>query len=493
MLHAILLAAQLTTGLGIDLRDVESVNRQEDFNDLLEEHFNAVCGALKGGRRTLGEPLVAAGVQFPVADLVSVDTCSIRALKIEPARKDGARPLRLLWEIDGRDARGQYVTVRSESPGAVAGKGKAWRLAEADTRVHTRLAFPQRRFKERAAEAGLVMPQRTVPRYGADSMVGGLSVRDLDGDGWLEVISLDGPSAFVFRGKPGLSWGPPELLYFAPQGAIVTSSAVGDIDGDGDPDVVLTLYPNKPARLFKNEQGKLVDAGTLGKGGLHESGLLSDLNGDGKLDLAIFQYPLNDRIPSSFFETERGGVPEVYFGNGDFTFRKLTWPKKVAKERWTLAGLAADLLGTGGMQLYLANDYGSNDLYVFSADGGVTERAKQLGIDDPGNGMSADVGDIDADGRLDLYVANMFSKAGTRVIAGSKVKGKPRQEIEKFVQGNTLYLAQADGGFVERGLELGVNRGLWAFASLLSDVDDDGRLEALVANGYLSHPNRKDL
>lgn len=491
MLHAILLAAQLATG--IDMRDVHLVNKQEDFNDLLEEHFNAVCGALKGGRRALGEPLVAAGVQFPVAELVSVDTCSIRALKIEKARKDGARPVRLLWEIDGRDAAGQYITVRGESPAAVAGKGRAWRLSEADTRAHTRLAFPQRRFEERAAEAGLVMPQRTVPRYGADSMVGGLSVRDLDGDGHLEVISLDGPSAFVFRGKPGLAWSPPELLASAPKGGIFTSSAVGDVDGDGDPDVVLTMYPNHPARLFKNEQGKLVEAGRLGKGGLHQSGLLSDLNGDGRLDLAILHYPLNDRVPSSFIETENGGEPEVWLGNGDFTFQKLAWPKKVAKKRWMLAGLAADLLGTGGMQLYLANDYGSNDLYAFSPDGGVSEQARAMGLDDPGNGMSADVGDVDADGRLDLYVANMFSKAGTRVIAGSTVKGRPRQEIEKFAQGNTLYVALPDGGFAERGLELGVNRGLWAFASLLADVDDDGRLDALVANGFLSHPNRKDL
>ena len=491
MLHALLLAAQLSTG--IDLSDVERVNKQEDFNDLIEEHFNALCSAFKGGRRALAPPLSAAPLTFPVGDLLQIDTCSMRALKIEAARKDGARPIRLLWEIDGRDAKGQYVTVRGEGPGAVAGKGKDWKLSEADTSVHTRVAFPQRRFKERAAEAGLVMPQRTTPRLGADSMVGGLSVRDLDGDGYPEVIALDGPKAWLYRGKPGLQWAAPELLVDSGPKVIVSSSAIGDIDGDGDPDVVLTRYPNQPVLLFKNEKGKLVEAGKLTKGGIHQSGLLSDVDGDGKLDLVILMYPLNDRIPSSFFETALGGAPEVWLGKGDFTFTQLKWPKGVAKQRWSLAGVSADLLGTGGMQVYLANDYGSNDLYTFARDGGVDERARPLKLDDPGNGMSADVGDVDGDGLLDLYVANMFSKAGTRVIAGSKVRGKPRAEIEKFAQGNTLYVQQPDGGFLERGLELNVNRGLWAFGSLFTDVDDDGRLELLVANGYLSHPNKKDL
>lgn len=487
----LLVALQLATSISID--DVNRLEKQEAFNDLLEEHFDQVCAALKGGRRALGEPLVAPAVQLPVGGLVQVVNCSLRALRIDTARKDGARPVRMLWELDGRDAQGQYVTVRSESDGAVAAKGKAWRLTELDARTFTRLAFKERRFLERAAQAGLVVPARTVGRYGADSMTGGLSVRDLDADGVPDVIALDGPSAFLFRGRPGLAFGPAELLSSAPAGVVVTGAALGDLDGDGDVDLALSRYPNVPVLLFKNEGGKLVEAGAVGRGGLHQSAQLSDLDGDGKLDLAVFAYPLNDRVPSSFFETDNGAPPEIWLGNGDLTFRPYAWPRRAARPRWTLGTVAADLLGQGGIQLYLANDYGSNDLYVFGADGGVSEQARAHGLDDPGNGMSADVGDVDGDGRLDLYVANMFSKAGTRVIAGSRVSGRARAVMEKFAQGNTLYLAQPDGGFAERGKELNVNRGLWAFGSLLTDLDDDGRLEAVVANGFWSHPKKKDL
>jgi hypothetical protein len=116
------------------------------------------------------------------------------------------------------------------------------------------------------------------------------------------------------------------------------------------------------------------------------------------------------------------------------------------------------------------------------------------GLRDPGNGMSADVGDVNGDGRLDLHVANMFSKAGTRVLAAAaQVRPELKARLDKFAGGNTLYLSRAEGGFDELAQARGVNRGLWAFASIFLDADNDGRLDLAVANGFYSAPNRKDL
>ncbi len=78
------------------------------------------------------------------------------------------------------------------------------------------------------------------------------------------------------------------------------------------------------------------------------------------------------------------------------------------------------------------------------------------------------------------------------MLAATKVNAKLKAKLDKFARGNTLYLAR-DGGFVEVATEQGVNRGLWAFGTLMTDVDDDGRLEVAVANGYISRANRKDL
>lgn len=217
--------------------------------------------------------------------------------------------------------------------------------------------------------------------------------------------------------------------------------------------------------------------------------VLSDFDGDGDLDVALLPYDLASNFPRDLLEAPNGERPVLLRGAAGATFTR--WPTTLTK-RWVLAGVAADLLNEGHPQLYLANDFGSNDLYAFVPDGGVVNRAVAAGVDDPGNGMSADVGDFDGDGALDLAVANMFSKAGTRVLAATKVNPKLKAKLDKFARGNTLYLAR-DGGFVEVATEQGVNRGLWAFATLMTDVDDDGRLDVAVANGYISRPNRKDL
>jgi hypothetical protein len=67
--------------------------------------------------------------------------------------------------------------------------------------------------------------------------------------------------------------------------------------------------------------------------------------------------------------------------------------------------------------------------------------------------MSVDLGDINQDGRGDVYVANMFSKAGTRIMNGvGEIDRSTRQLMQKFVRGNTLFLSQPDGGYVDSAL-----------------------------------------
>ncbi len=311
------------------------------------------------------------------------------------------------------------------------------------------------------------------------------------------MVAVDASRLFLFTNRPGGSAGyhfEPTLLLEAEKGNIVTSAVAADFDGDGDVDLVVTFFPSQAPRILRNDAGKLVPAGTIEPGGRLQSGLASDLDGDGNLDLVLLPYQLADVIPSDMLEAKNGESLRFLRGDGKLGFTPWPLPKTVVPPRWSLAGVSADILGLGRPQLYVANDFGSNDLYVFDPDGGVRNVAAQLGLDDPGNGMSAEVGDLDGDGRLDVYVANMFSKAGTRVVAGaSRAKGAVRQRLEKFARGNTLYLAQPDGGFVESAQALNLNRGFWAFASVLFDYDDDGRLDVAVADGYFSHPKRKDL
>ena len=243
-----------------------------------------------------------------------------------------------------------------------------------------------------------------------------------------------------------------------------------------------------------NNTIKFTEVPKVGKGGQHQTAIPSDLDGDGKLDLAVVSYPLEGRVPSSYLQADNGEPPELWLGNGDFTFHRLELPKSVAQRHWSFGGVAADLLGTGRMQLYVVNDYGVKDLYVIDRDGGVTEGAGAAGLQDPGPGMSVDLGDVNQDGKVDVYVANMFSKAGTRIMNGAgEMDSTTRQLMTKFVRGNTLFMSQPDGGYSDLAEGLEVHRALWSFASLLTDIDNDSHLEVLVANGFVSAPIRKDL
>ena len=458
----------------------------EALNDHLEDRFDAICGALKGGSRT-----VPAG---PVPQsMVWVTSCSLRALKLEPTGAT-SRAVHLLYELEGRAEDGARVIERGEADGRVKKVGRDWQLTEFKPTWQHAVRREAPRFVEVGGVTGLAFPPRKLGPTAAEILTGGLAVRDFDRDGRLDFAAVDGSTLYLFRNVEGGERGyrfERSVLLEAPKGNFITSAAAGDFDGDGDPDLVVVFFHDAPPAVLENQDGKLVAKGTLDRGGRLQSALATDLDGDGLLDLVVLPYPLAAGVPSDMLETKNGEPVRVYRGDGKLGFTP--WPLPAAPGRWSLAAVSADLLQLGRPQLYVANDFGSNDLYVFQADGGARNVAVERGLDDPGNGMSADVADVDGDGRLDLYVGNMFSKAGTRVVGNTPADARRKAVLEKFARGNTLYLALDDGGFVERASELGVNRGLWAFASVTFDADDDGRLEVAVADGYYSDVKRKDL
>ncbi len=68
----------------------------------------------------------------------------------------------------------------------------------------------------------------------------------------------------------------------------------------------------------------------------------------------------------------------------------------------------------GDLDLYVANDFGRNNLYR-NDDGQFVDVAAEAGVEDISAGMSVSWGDYNNDGQADLYVGNMFSSAGNRV------------------------------------------------------------------------------
>jgi hypothetical protein len=103
--------------------------------------------------------------------------------------------------------------------------------------------------------------------------------------------------------------------------------------------------------------------------------------------------------------------------------------------------------------------------------------------------MGLAVGDVNNDGRIDIYCANMFSKAGTRVIgnvAPGTFSPEEMAKIRRFVAGSQLHLNQGNLKFEQAGIKRQVAGIGWAYGAALADLNNDGWLDIYATAGFVS-------
>lgn len=258
-----------------------------------------------------------------------------------------------------------------------------------------------------------------------------------------------------------------------------------DADGDGDQDVLVLRY-GRPS-LHRNDGGVFVDA-TEGSGlpeRVNGNGACwFDADGDGLLELYLCGYfgerfdlqrLETTRIMQDSFEFATNGGRNVLLKNlGGLRFADATAQSGTGSTRWTLAAAAADLDGDGRQDLYLANDYGPEELFLNK--GGLRfERAKGVGLDESSkSGMCVALGDFLNDGTLGVYVTNI-SKQGY------------------LFQGNNLRVNRlAAGGRMQNIAEGVVCDCGWAWGAQFGDYDNDFDMDLVVLNGFISASRERD-
>ena len=282
-----------------------------------------------------------------------------------------------------------------------------------------------------------------------------------------------------------------------------------DIDDDGDQDLAVAGIGG--VALAENDgTGRFELRGALATADDTMSLAAADFDEDGDLDLYVTSYFQNVRvgdergayIPAAsnsfvYHDARSGGPNSLWRNDGDWSFRDVTTEAGLEHEnhRYSLAAAWEDYDDDGDPDLYVANDYGPNQL--FRNDGGrFVDAAREASAEDSASGMGITWADYDHDGDMDAYVSNMFSAAGRRVTQQARFKAHDpeiRRVLQRFARGNTLLRNDGEGTFADVSVEAGVHRGLWAWGALFVDVDNDGWEDLVVPNGYLTTDDTGDL
>ncbi|MBS0207158.1 MAG: CRTAC1 family protein [Planctomycetes bacterium] len=261
----------------------------------------------------------------------------------------------------------------------------------------------------------------------------------------------------------------------------------GDFDRDGHPDLFVSGYPR--SRLLRNT-GKgtfedVTDRVGLNLNGLHTASAWPDVNNDGWPDLFVAGYvtfDLNEgrqcgdivrKIKDICGIWQYPPAPDRLFLNRQGqSFEEISQQAGIRADGKGLGVVASDFNEDGHIDLYVANDYTANHLYLGSGGTSFHETGLLAGVavDESGipqGSMGVDVGDYDGDGRGDIFVTNYQ------------------------MEDNILYKNLGDAQFsVASGGAIGLRndcRTFVGFGTGFADLDSDGWLDLFVFNGHVMY------
>ncbi|MBS0267227.1 MAG: VCBS repeat-containing protein, partial [Planctomycetes bacterium] len=304
-----------------------------------------------------------------------------------------------------------------------------------------------------------------------------VSTADFNGDGILDLVAANARNQdrnlSVLLGRGDGTFGP-ETGYAA--GNYTDAVTVADINNDGSPDLVTPNYYSNSVSIFLNNNdhsGTFRPVATVAAGANPNSVVVKDLNGDGKLDLAVANRSGNSIFiylgdgSGSFISTgntyatnaspyEMAGDDlngdgwidlvtanndsndaSVLLGNGDGTFQPVV---NYACGSYAFRVQIADLNGDGFKDLVVSNDFGPS-LSVLRGNGnGTFQPAETYGL--PSNPFVLAITDYNGDGILDVATP-LYGNNAVAVLAGRR-DGTLASPVTFATGGNPTGLAAGD-------------------------------------------------
>jgi len=344
---------------------------------------------------------------------------------------------------------------------------------------------------------------------------GGVAIADVNNDG-LSDIYLAGNmvSSRLYLNRGHLRFD--DVTDLAGVGTLVWVSGVTvvDINQDGLPDLYLSVAGPGPAStranlLFVNRGPRadgiprFVEAAAkyrIADTGYSTHAAFLDYDRDGDLDLYVLTNALEDDNQNVLrlkrVHGEASSTDRLYRKNADGTFTDASRAAGIQIEGYGLGVVSGDLNGDGWPDVYVANDFVSNDLlWINNRDGTFTNRAGKYLKHQSYAGMGADVADYNNDGLPDIVVLDMLPADNFRrkmtVPDGDDDRFRRALHLgyEPQYTRNTLQLNNGPGpdgnpSFSDIGQLAGVAATDWSWAPLLADFDNDGWKDLFITTGY---------
>ncbi|HEY3839686.1 MAG TPA: CRTAC1 family protein [Bryobacteraceae bacterium] len=337
-------------------------------------------------------------------------------------------------------------------------------------------------------------------KYLPETMGPGCAFLDYDGDGWLDILLINGmdwaghhrtrSTMQLYRNNRNGTFSDvtePAGLSVEMYGMGV---AVGDFNNDGFPDLYVTAVGQN--HLFQNNgRGRFIDitakAGMGERSAFSTSALWFDFDRDGWLDLLVCNYvkwsAAHDVFCSVDGKRKSYCTPEAYHGEtcwlfrnrGNGTFEDVTASSGIFDSTSKSLGVALlDYDRDGWPDLFIANDTQPNKLYRNQRNGAFEEIGLHAGaaFSEDGRaraGMGVDTGDYDNSGVESIVVTNF--------------------DNEK----TALYRLGKDGVYRDIAQAAGIgqaSRASLGFGCAFLDIDLDGRLDLVAVNGHIDETVR---
>lgn len=419
-----------------------------------------------------------------------------------------------LFFFGGEYPRGDRCSLRAEVTfEALRSTAGTWRLSRLDLLEGERVRGGPMAFRPVARETGFSYHRSPRNRQLIQSFVdehrtlalGGLTALDWNKDGYWDLLGTcqdQLSTLFLNDGNGGFV---PELLPVDAPHEAASFLLYVDLDGDGSEELV--------SSAILSYEGAVARCGLYTKGGGYwnlradtfefpnpvglrrlavQTLVPFDANGDGLLDLffAVYGSALSRGDEYNSVEAHDGADNHLFINQGDLTFTEESDARGISGEQYTYVATAFDFDGDGDQDLFEGNDFGPNIVWLNDGKGHFTADT-ELGIaGDSAYSMGATLADYDNTGRWSLYVSNMSSSAGMRMIdLPPDLDGDLRERVRVIVSGNRLFEQQESGPWIERAAEARCDDAGWAWGSIFADFDNDGDQDLFSTNGFTSHAN----